>query len=116
MAASTSAGGVPGNGDGASAISDLQYARGLLASTSSYDEYWASFISGVGTAAAEAQSLQTSQDTVVQHIDQLRQATSGVNMDEEMVSLMGYQRAYQAAAHLVSIVDSMVDTLINKMI
>ena len=115
VAASSTAAGVPGNGDGAAAVSDLQYARGLLGSTSSYDEYWASFISNVGTASSEAQSLEHSQQVVVEHIDQLRQATSGVNMDEEMVQLMAYQRAYEAAAHLVRIVDGMIDTLINRM-
>ena len=52
---------------------------------------------------------------MIQHLDQLRQGTSGVNLDEEMVDLMGHQRAYQAAAHLVTVVDDMLDTLINKM-
>ncbi len=115
VAASSTAAGVPGNGDGAASISDLQYARGLLGNTSSYDEYWASFISNVGTASSEAQSLEHSQQVVVEHIDQLRQATSGVNMDEEMVQLMAYQRAYEAAARLVQVVDGMLDTLINRM-
>ena len=87
----------------------------LLGGTSSYDEYWASFISNVGTASSEAQSLEHSQQVVVEHIDQLRQATSGVNMDEEMVSLMAHQRAYEAAARLVQVVDGMIDTIINRM-
>lgn len=116
VAASSTAAGVPGNGDGAAAISDLQYARGLLGATSSYDEYWASFISNVGTASSEAQSIEHSQQVMVEHIEQLRQATSGVNMDEEMVSLMAHQRAYEAAARLVQIVDGMIDTIINRMV
>lgn len=113
VAASTTLAGVPGNGDGASVISDLQYARGLLAGTASYDEFWGSFIANVGTTSGQQQMLATSQDSIVQHIDQLRQGTSGVNLDEELVDLMGHQRAYQAAARLVSTIDAMLDTLIN---
>lgn len=115
VAASDTLAGVPGNGVNASVISDLQYTRGLLASTATYDEFWASFVANVGTASSEAQLLVVSQDTVLQHLDQLRQGTSGVNLDEELVTLMGHQRAYQAAARLVSAVDSMLDTLINRM-
>ena len=114
VAASTTLAGVPGNGDDASAVSDLQYARGLLGGTATYDEYWASFVAGVGSASAQQQMLQTSQNAIVQHIDQLRQGTSGVNLDEELVDLMGHQRAYQAAARLVTTLDSMLDTLINR--
>lgn len=113
VAASTTLAGVPGNAANAAAISDLQYARGLLGGTASYDEYWSSFVASVGTASGEQQMLATSQDSIVQHIDQLRQGTSGVNLDEELVDLMGHQRAYQAAARLVSTLDSMLDTLIN---
>jgi flagellar hook-associated protein 1 FlgK len=114
VAASTTLAGIPGNGDNASVISDLQYARGLLGGTATYDEYWASFVAGVGSASAQQQMLQTSQNDIVQHIDQLRQGTSGVNLDEELVDLMGHQRAYQAAARLVTTLDSMLDTLINR--
>ncbi len=114
IAASTTAAGVPGNGDGASSVSDLQYARGLLGGTATYEEYWGSFVAGVGSASGQQQMLASSQETIVQHIDQLRQGTSGVNLDEELVDLMGHQRAYQAAARLVSTLDSMLDTLINR--
>jgi flagellar hook-associated protein 1 FlgK len=41
---------------------------------------------------------------------------AGVNLDEEMVHLVEFQRAYEAAARLVSIVDEMLDSLINRTI
>lgn len=114
IAASSTLTGLPGNGDGASAISDLQYARGLLGGTATYEEYWGSFVAGVGSVSGQQQMLASSQETIVQHIDQLRQGTSGVNLDEELVDLMSHQRAYQAATRLVSTIDSMLDTLINR--
>ena len=38
---------------------------------------------------------------------------SGVNVDEEMTSMLQFQRSYQAAARVVTTVDEILDTLIN---
>lgn len=40
-------------------------------------------------------------------------AYSGVSLDEEMTNMLSYQRAYQAAARVMSTIDSTMDTLIN---
>jgi flagellar hook-associated protein 1 FlgK len=39
---------------------------------------------------------------------------SGVNLDEEMTNMLQFQRSYQAAARVVSTVDEILDTLINR--
>jgi flagellar hook-associated protein 1 FlgK len=38
---------------------------------------------------------------------------SGVNIDEEMVNLIRFQNAYQAAARLVSTADEMLQTILD---
>jgi len=40
-------------------------------------------------------------------------AVSGVSIDEEVVRLISYQRNFQAAARFISIVNSLLETLIN---
>jgi flagellar hook-associated protein 1 len=55
------------------------------------------------------------QTSVVQQIDTERAGQSGVNIDEEMTNLVAYERAYQAAAKVISTIDDMLDTLINRM-
>jgi flagellar hook-associated protein 1 FlgK len=47
-------------------------------------------------------------------VDGARAAQSGVNLDEEMVNLMKYQHAYEGASRVITSVDSMLDTLINR--
>ena len=42
------------------------------------------------------------------------EADSGVNLDEEMTNMLQYQRAYQAAARVVTTVDEILDTLVNR--
>ncbi len=61
-------------------------------------------------AAFEAQNILTTQ------IDNYRQAIMGVSSDEEMTNMLQFQRSYQASARVISIVDSMIDTIINGMI
>ena len=50
-------------------------------------------------------------DQVDGSVDQL----AGVNLDEEMANLVVAQRGYEAASRVVSVLDSMLDTLINRM-
>ena len=37
-----------------------------------------------------------------------------MNIDEEMTNLLQFQRAYQASARLITTVDEMLDTLVNR--
>ena len=106
----------PGDGSNASIISDLQYAQNLLGATATYDGFYEGFVSAIGATTREAERLTNTQSLMLMQLEQVRQSAAGVNLDEEMVQLMRFQRAYEAAARVVSVVDEMLDTLINRMI
>ena len=60
-------------------------------------------------AASVAEGLRTFHGTLEgQHL-----GISGVNMDEEAVSLMAHQRAYQASARVISTINQLMDVLVN---
>jgi flagellar hook-associated protein 1 FlgK len=66
---------------------------------------------GVDTQTATSRSdIQT---RATQSLDNARSAYSGVNMDEEMASMVQYQHMFEAGARLMRAMDSMLDTLIN---
>lgn len=71
------------------------------------------------TVATMGQSLSTANDqvsnqqTVQQMLQQQRSSISGVSLDEEMANLSMYEYAYQASAHLMSVVDNMLYALVN---
>ncbi|HVI41912.1 MAG TPA: flagellar hook-associated protein FlgK [Anaerovoracaceae bacterium] len=44
-----------------------------------------------------------------------RESISGVNMDEEGINLMAFQKSYNAAARYFTVLDEAVDTIINSM-
>lgn len=116
VAASATAGGVPGDSSNALALADLQYARVLAGGTQTYNDFYGSVVSGVGVTLREARSRGEAQSLVLEQLQGQREASSGVSIDEEMVSLVKYQRAYEAASRLVQVADEMLDTLINRMI
>jgi flagellar hook-associated protein FlgK len=54
------------------------------------------------------------QSAITSQVNNSRESVSGVNLDEEMVNMVSYQHAYEAAARLLTAIDEMLDTLINR--
>lgn len=73
-----------------------------------------SLVTGFGVTVASAQRLASNQDVLTTQVDSSRESLSGVSIDEEMVHLMAAQRGYEGASRVLTTVDSMLDTLINR--
>jgi flagellar hook-associated protein 1 FlgK len=71
-------------------------------------------ITSFGVAVSSAKQGSTNQATLVAQIDASRESVSGVNQDEEMVNLLAAQRGYEGASRVLTTMDDMLDTLINK--
>ena len=108
--------GAAGDGSNALGLADLQWAKTMGGATQSYDEFYNSLVTSLGVDAKNAQTLADAQSLSVQQLDQLQQSEAGVNLDEEMVNIVQFQRAYQAAARVITVIDDMLDTLINRTI
>ena len=75
------------------------YSRGMVTSL-------AQTIQTVGTRQAEAQ-------VVGDAVKAQRDSVSGVSLDEETADLMRFQKAYQANAKVISVIDEMLSSLIG---
>lgn len=106
----------PGNPNAANTIIGVQSAMLFNGGTANVNDSYNSIVSGLGVNAAQAQNLATNQQTLLQHIDTSRQSVMGVSIDEEMANMMKAQHSYEAAARVITASDSMLDTLINKML
>ena len=66
-----------------------------------------------GEAAANAESLSEGQGVVVNALKQRFNEESGVNVDQEMATLIALQTAYGANARVLSTVKEMLDILMR---
>ncbi len=74
-----------------------------------YDHLTTTVAQGAQTASGTADGLRSFQQTLeAQHL-----SISGVNIDEEAVRMIEYQRAYQASARVISTINDILDTLLN---
>jgi flagellar hook-associated protein 1 len=111
--AAASAPGVPGDGSKAAAITALRSQTLAGLDNATVGGFYASLITQVGSDTQAADDAVTNQDALVQHLENQRGSLSGVSLDEEATNLIKYQRAYQAAARVMTTVDEMLDRLIN---
>jgi flagellar hook-associated protein 1 FlgK len=76
-------------------------------------QYYANLIFRIGLdASALSDNLQT-QDYLLSQLRNQRDAVSGVSLDEEAVDLLRYQKAYEANARFISLVDSLTEDLME---
>jgi flagellar hook-associated protein 1 FlgK len=99
----------PGNNAVALAIAQLRHTMSPTTEAS-----YGALVAALGGDAQAAHAQTDHQAAVVGLIDRQRQAVSGVSLDEEAVNTVRYQRAYEAAARVITTVDEMLDKLINS--
>jgi flagellar hook-associated protein 1 FlgK len=110
VAASKTGNGTPDlNGDNALTTATLGTVTG------SADKLYQNLVGTIGQASKLATQAASTQDSVTSAVDKLRTAASGVSTDEEIGNLLTYQRSYQASSRVITTLDSMLDTLINRM-
>jgi flagellar hook-associated protein 1 FlgK len=105
----------PGDGTNALAIAQQQNALTMSGGTLTLDSFYQSFVAQIGLDSQSQTQSQSNQTAVVQSLTTQQQSISGVNLDEEMSNLMKYQEAYNAAARIITTMDDLVNTIINKM-
>lgn len=103
--------GIPtGNVDSSNAL----MAADLSGTAGSPDAAYSSMIGELGRAAASAQQQQTTQNVITASVDTLQATASGVSYDEEVSNMLTYQMAFQASSRVLTTLDEMLDTLINR--
>lgn len=112
VAAASTAATVPGGSGNAVALADIW--KTPLSGGRTASESYADMVGGIGQRkAAIAQAVET-QAAIKDQIAAMRESISGVSLDEEMVSLTKYQRAYEAAGRVLTTADELLQDLINR--
>lgn len=104
-----------GGGDNrnALALAGLQTDRTMNNATASFQDSYGQMIADVGVKTRRAQTLATTQSNLANQAQARHDAVSAVNLDEEAAELLRWQQAYQAAAQVVTISDTIFQTLLQ---
>ncbi|BCO31085.1 flagellar hook-associated protein FlgK [Thiohalobacter sp. COW1] len=104
-----------GGGDNrnALALAGLQTDRTMNNASASFQDSYGQMIADVGVKTRRAQTLATTQSNLANQAQARHDAVSAVNLDEEAAELLRWQQAYQAAAQVVTISDTIFQTLLQ---
>ncbi|SEQ25363.1 flagellar hook-associated protein FlgK [Piscibacillus halophilus] len=81
----------------------------------SVQKFYESMIGDLGIKAEEANQMESNTNELRMSVENNRQSVSGVSLDEEMANMIKFQHAYNAAARSLTVVDEMLDRVINQM-
>jgi flagellar hook-associated protein 1 FlgK len=85
----------------------------MSSNSATFDDFVNSLVSGLGHDVRQADIYEQQQQSTMEYVENYRESVSGVSLDEEMINLVKYQTAYDAAAKLVTTANEMLDTLLG---
>lgn len=103
------------SGDGRNAARLAALGRGALAGLDGQAPagFLSTLVARAGGAARSAAGLSEGADQAVAGLEARREATSGVSLEEEVASMMKFQRAFQASARWLQVVDTLSGELLR---
>lgn len=102
-----------GDNTNALAIADLKDTETMGGGNETFNEavtYWAS---DLGTLISSTENNLNFYETATAQLKDMRDNVSAVNLDEEMIKMIQFQRSYQMAARLISVADTLLTTLLE---
>lgn len=96
----------------ARALLGLGNAATLDGGRNTFNSAHSALVSGIGNQARQAGVARTAQQSLLAQSVAARDAASGVSLDEEASDLVRFQQAYQAAAQVIAVADSVFQSLL----
>lgn len=104
-----------GDGRAATEMAAIRNTKIMIGSERTLDDYFADAVTNVGLKGEQAETNHLSQTSIMNDLRTMRDSISGVNIDEELAEIMKFQHGYNAAAKFITVWDSLVDTVINRL-
>ena len=111
IAAAQTAADLPGDNTNAQAIAGLVN-QNFVANTDPVS-FYSNIVSTAGADSQSATTYVSFETSMVNQLESQRQSTSGVNLDEEAVNMVQYQKSYEAAAKMISVASDLLETLMG---
>lgn len=104
-----------GDGMAAVEIASIRNTKVMIGHERTLDDYFADSVTNVGLKGEQAENNLKSHMAIMDDLRTMRDSISGVNIDEELSDIIKFQHGYNAAAKFLTIWDSLIDTVINRL-
>lgn len=95
---------------------DLFYDSNMVAKINGApDDFLKSFLSALSVDSQQAKRITENTEAVIKQTENTRMSESGVSLDEEMSNMVKFQQAYSASARMITSLDKVLDTMINRL-
>ncbi len=101
-------------GDGQRALDISKLNKKLLGDGSTITGKYNDIVTRVGISKQQSDNIVANQEVLLNQLVLKRESTSGVSIDEEVTNVLKYQKAYEANARVISVLNDMLDVLINR--
>ena len=101
----------PGGNGNAIAVAQLASFQAVNGQT--FTQFYGALGAAVGSDVANAQQDQNQAQDLLTQAQSQRAATSSVSLNEEAIKILQFQQAYQAAAKVVTTLETLTQTVIN---
>lgn len=97
-------------------ISDLSTTKiNFTNGEATIEDYITGYLTNLGNDITYYNTRSESAQTFSQELLNSRESVTGVSENEETVNMLTYNRAYQAAARMMTVMDELLDVIINQM-
>ncbi len=103
----------PGSNANAQIIAAIKDEALFLPDDFTISQFYAGLVSAVGLDYKAADDGLNTQDQLLLQLQNQRDSLAGVNLDEEAVNLVKFQKAYEASARLAQVWNTLADEVIN---
>lgn len=104
-----------GNNKIALDIVALKTFKGMLTGTATLNDFYNAQITDLAVTTQRAATNTYQHGLVAKALSDQRESVSGVSLDEEAANMAKAQKAYQAAARMLTTFDELLDLVINRM-
>lgn len=102
-----------GTGDNSNATAIADLANQGIVNGDTPTNFFAAFVSQLGALVSQVQTENTAQNASVTQLQSQRDALSGVNLNDEAAAMQQYERSYQAASQVFSILNTVIASALN---
>lgn len=107
------AGSGEGTGDSSNATSIAALASSTIVNGQTLIDYYSSFVSSLGATVSEVSTENTAQNASVTQLQTQNDSLSAVNLNDEASLMATFERSYQAASQVFSMLNTIIASVLN---